>query len=161
MNYLKFFFLLLIADFPAIMLFSFGLSAFLAPLALLAKSKDPPVIVIIPFLILVVAFQIYFWGAWSAFCVAVAYNFASKPEVTWDWLYFITGFFESTSLIGWLSYKERMGSSAEDQRGIAAGTMWYSLVAIAAYLVFAIWPDLMNVPYGWLLRLTGFEIGAE
>jgi len=161
MNFIKFFFLLLIAGLPAIFLFSFGVIAFLAPLALFAKSEKPPVVAMVPFMILAGAFQIYFWGGWSAFCVAVAYNFTSKPEVTWDWLYFVTGFFQSTALIEWLSYKERMVRTAEDQRSIQSGTMWYSLVAIAAYIVFAIWPHLMNAPYGWFLRLIGFEIGTE
>lgn len=160
-NFIKFFFLLLVAGFPAIILFSFGFIAILAPLALFAKSEKPPVILMIPLFVLAAAFQIYFWGGWSAFCVSVAYHFTSKPEVTWDWLYFVTGFSWSTSLIGWLSHKERMVSPAEEQRSIACGTMWYSNVAIATYIVFAIWPHLTNVPYGWFLRLVGFEIGTQ
>jgi hypothetical protein len=160
-NFLKFFFLLLVAGFPAIMLFSCGLIAFLAPLAILAKSEKPPAILMIPIIVLAGAFQIYFWGAWSAFCVSVAYRFTSKPEVTWDWFYFVTGFFESMSLIGWFCHKERMSRSVEDRQSIATGTMWYSLVAIAAYIVFAIWPHLTKVPYGWFLRFIGLEIERE
>jgi hypothetical protein len=81
-----------------------------------------------------VGYQIYFWGFWSAFCVTITIRFTQKPEITWDWLYWITGFMECTSVIGWLAHKERQGSrSLAEVRGIQRGTMLYSLIAILAF----------------------------
>ena len=107
MNFIKYNVVLLFSGFPALLILSVGFIACLAPLSLFAKMQRPPLIVIITLALLVGAFQMYFWGLWAAYCVAITYKFTSRPAVTWDWLYFVTGFFEASSLIAWLSYKEQ------------------------------------------------------
>ena len=129
--------------------------ACLAPLALFAKMEKPPMVIVIPLMILAGAFQVYFWGRWSAYSVATTYKFTLRPEVTWDWLYFVCGFFNSSSLIAWLSHKERQGESATRQREIQSGTMYYAAVAWLAYIVFAIWPKLTLPVYGWAMDYVG------
>ena len=155
MNFVKYNAILLVSAFPAILLFSFGLIACLAPLALFMKSKKPPLIAVIPSMILAGAFQLYYWGIWSAYCVATTYKFTLRPTVTWDWIYFVAGFLDASFLIAWLSHKERQGESAASQKEIASGTMYYALAAWLAFITFAIWPKLMIRPYGWALDRLG------
>ena len=126
-----------------------------APLALFAKMAKPPVIILVPVTILAGAFQVYFWGLWSAYCVAITYKFTLRPEVTWHWLYFVTGFFNSSSLIAWLSHKERQGESYQRQREIQTGTMYYAVVAWVAFIVFSICPTWITPTYGWAMNYLG------
>jgi hypothetical protein len=101
-------------------------------------------------------YGVYFWGLWAAFCVAVTMHFTQKPEVTWDWLYWICGFIWSNLLIGWLAHKEQqISATAEEVRGSRRADAIYSLIAIGAFLLFAFAPNLAEWPYGWFLNLTG------
>lgn len=159
MNLIKYFFVLLLSSLPAIIIFSFGVTLCLAPLALFAKKQNPPLIVAIPFILLAGVFQIYFWGLWSAYCVATTYKFTTRADVSWDWLYFITGFSASYSLIGLLNYKEQRRESFQRQSEIQKGTIYYAALACIAYIVFAIWPSLIIPIYGWAtnrLNLTKY-----
>lgn len=158
MNFIFFNVLLLIAGFPAVLFFSFGLMACMIPIAPFLKSKNPGNAVIFPAIALAGGYQVYFWGLWGAFCVAVTMHFTQRPEVTWDWLYWISGFMWCTSLIGWLAQKEqRSSATTAEARGVQSGTTFYSLIAIAAFLVFAFAPNLAEWPYGWFLNLTGLS----
>lgn len=154
MNFIIFNAILLFAGFLAVLIFSVGLMAVLAPMALFKKSGNPPKIITIPLLGIIGIYQIYFWGFWSAFCVVMTFKFAQRQEVTLPWLYWIAGFMWCISLIGWLAHKEQQSSqSLEEAQGIQKGTTFYSLIAIAAFLVFAFIPSLMQQPYGWALKL--------
>jgi len=157
-NYILFNVIIIFAGFIAILIFSIGLMACLAPMALFAKSENPPEAFMLPLMGIAGIYQVYFWGFWSAFCVAVTITFTHKPEVTWDWLYWITGFIDSASLIGWLAHKERQGSqSLKEARRIGKGTTFYFLIAIVAFLVFAFAPSLMLPPYAWALKPLGLQ----
>lgn len=159
MNFILFNIILLVAGLIAVLIFSFGFMVCLAPMALLAKLEKPPKAFVLPILGIAGIYQMYFWGFWSAFCIAMTISFTQKPEVTWDWLYWITGFMWCTSLIGWLSHREQQtGQSLKETRGIQTGTMLYSLVAIVGFLVFAFNPSLMLLPYGWALKPLGVAI---
>lgn len=161
MNFILFNVILLFSGFLAVLIFSVGVMACLAPMALFAKSESRTKAVTLPFLGIAAIFQIYFWGLWSAFCVAMTIRFTQNHEVTWDWLYWTTGLMECYSLIGWLAYKEQQSSrSLADVRGIQGGAMLYSLVAVIAFLVFAFNPSLMELPYGWALKSLGV-VNAE
>lgn len=156
MNFILFNVIILFSGFLAVLIFSAGVMACLAPMALFAKSENPPRALVFPVMGIAAIYQVYFWGLWSAFCVAMTIRFTQKPEVTWDWLYWIVGLMECYSLIGWLAYKEQLSSrSLADVRGIQGGAMLYSLVAIVAFLVFALNPSLMELPYGWALKPLG------
>jgi hypothetical protein len=153
MNFIYFNGILLFAGFLAVLIFSIGLMALLAPMALFKESESRPKAITVLIYSILGIYQIYFWGFWSAFCVVMTFKFAQKPEVTLPWLYWIAGFIWCISLIGWLAQKERQGSqSLEEAQSIQKGTTFYSLIAIAAFLVFAFLPSLMQQPYGWALK---------
>ena len=150
MNFILFNVILLASGFVAVLIFSVGLMACVAPLALFGKSDSPPKAVTLPVLGIAGIYQIYFWELWSAFCVAMTIRFTQKPEVTWDWIYWVVAFMECYSLIGWLAYKEQASSqSRAEVRAIQGGTLLYGPVAILAFVVFAFNPSLMIAPYGW------------
>ena len=158
MNFIIFNVILLFAGFLAVLIFSIGLMACIAPMALFAKSESPPKLVTLPFWGIAGIYQIYFWGFWSAFCVAMTIKFTHKPEVTWNWLYWIVGFIWCIALIGWLAHKEKQSSqSIEEARGIQKGTTGYSLIAIVAFLAFSFFPSLILPPYGWALKAFGLH----
>lgn len=158
MNFIYFNGLLLFAGFPAALVFSVGVMACMLPLVPFLKNENPPKAVVFPVMTLAGGFQIYFWGLWAAFCVAVILKFTHKPEVTWDWLYWVCGFMWCTSLIGWFAHKEKMMStSVEEVHRIEKGTNFYSLIAIGAFVLFAFSPSLANWPYGWFMQLMGFS----
>lgn len=161
MNFVLFNVILLFSGFLAVLIFSVGVMACLSPIALFKKSENPPKALAFPVMGIAAIYQVYFWGFWSAFCVAMTIKFTQRPDVTWDWLYWIVGFMECYSLIGWLAYKEQLSSrSLKETRGIQTGTMLYSLIAIVAYFVFAFNPSLMEWSYGWALKPLRV-VGAE
>lgn len=162
-NFLFFNLIFLISSFPALLLFALGIVLCLLPLApfTIFKKEKPGIvfgILISPFLAVVFLFQVYFWGFWSAFCVAITLRFTTKPSVTWDWLYWISAFMWCVSLIGWLAAKEKQGSgSFSDVQRVQGGTTLYSLIAIGSFLTFAFFPNLVLWPYGWALDLLGLN----
>lgn len=158
MNFVFFNLILLACGFPALLIFSFGMAACMIPLAPFLKRESPPDAVMFPIMALLGGYQIYFWGLWSAFCVAVIIKFTHKPEVSWDWLYWVCGFMWSSSLIGWLSHKEQQTSATQNEAlGVQRGGCVYSVIAIAAFLTFAFAPHLAQWPYGWFLNLVGLS----
>lgn len=164
MNFIIFNVILLFAGFFAVLIFSIGLIACIAPMAIFPKSESPPKVVVLSLLIIAGAYQIYFWGFWSAFCVAMTFKFTQKPEVSRDWLYWITGFMWCISVIGWLAHKEKQSSqSLEESRGLQKGTTLYSFIAIVAFLAFSFFPSLILPPYGWALKAFGLHgyVGAK
>lgn len=158
MNFIIFNGALVVSGFIAVLIFSIGLMVLVSPLSLFAKSNNPPKMIVFPLMGIAGIYQIYFWGLWSAFCVAVAIKYTQKPDVTWDWLYWVTGFMWCTSLIGWLAHKERQGSQSLDEtQGIKKGTTFYSLIAVVAFIVFAFVPSFIVLPYGWALKPLDLE----
>jgi hypothetical protein len=158
MNFIIFNGILLFSGFLAVFIFSVGLMACISPMALFTKSDGPLKIVTLLLLVIAGIYQIYFWGLWSAFCVAMTIKFTNKPEVTWHWLYWIMGFLWCTSLIGWLAHKEKQSSqSHEEVRGIQKGTTLYSIIAIVSFLVFSFLPSFMSPTYGWALKAFGLH----
>ncbi len=154
MNFIKFHIVLILSGFPAVVLFSIGVVICATPLALLSRIQKPRAILLHAAMVPSVVFQVWFWGLWAAYCVAVTYSFTARPTVTWVWIYFVSGFFEAASLIAWLSSKERQGAeSAEEDRSIVHGTLYYAIVAWIAYVVFALSPATMWWLYKWPLGL--------
>lgn len=158
MNFIIFNGALLLAGIIAISTFSIGLMLLLAPLALFTRSGKRSKAIVLPFVGIVGIFQIYFWGIWAAFCVALTIRFTQKPDVTWDLLYWLAGFGWCISLICWLVHKEMQSSqSPEEAQGIQKGTILYSLIAIVAFLFFAFAPSYILPPYGFLMKPLGLE----
>lgn len=156
MNFLLFNFVLLFASFPAALIFSIGLVVCMAPVAPFLTTQSPAKWVAVPAMVIAASYQVYFWGLWAAFCVAVTLRVTQKPEVTWDWVYWICAFSWCSSLLGWMSHKERQSaSSAAEANSAQAGAMLYSMVAVVAFLLFGYSPSLAAWPYGWFLNLLG------
>lgn len=158
MNYIGFNGTLLLYGFGAVFILAIGVMALMAPLSLLAKDGDPPKAVVYPLAGLAGIFQVYFWSFWSVVCVALAIKYTQRPDVTWDWLYWVTAFFWSTAFIRWFAHKEMgLSESVAESRSIAKGTLGYSLVAIVAFLFFSFMPQYSLTPYGFLLQPLGLD----
>jgi hypothetical protein len=157
MNFLYINLLLMATSWVALMVFSFGIVACLIPLAPFLKGKNPPKIVSFSTIFLAAIYQIYFWGLWSAYCVAVVMKYTQLDEVTTNWLYWVCGFMWCTALIGWLSGKEQQGQSFQEAQNTKKGSALYSLIAVVGFLTFAFVPHLAVIPYGWFMELTGLS----
>lgn len=158
MNYIGFNGTLLLYGFVGVFIFAFCVMALMSPLGLFAKDGSPPKAVVYPLVGLGAIFQVYFWGFWSVVCVALAIKYTERPDVTWDWLYWVTAFFWSTAFIRWFAQKEmQLSESVEESRSIGKGTLGYSLVAISAFLLFSFMPQYSLAPYGFLLQPLGLD----
>ena len=159
MNFIIFNILLLVAVFPAAIILGIGVMLIMLPFTPLLKSDSPPKIVLIPTMVVAGAYQSLFLGFMGCICVGVTTKYIQKPDVTWDWLYWICGFMWCTSLLGWLLQKEQQTiTSTQEARSVDTGAMIYSLITIAAFLIFAFVPNLVEWPYGWFMNLTGLSI---
>lgn len=156
MNYLFFNGLLLISGLLSLFFFSFGVMTFLSQLAFLAKSDPPSNVRIYPSRGIAGIAQIFFWGLWAAVCVVITIKYSQRPDVTWPWLYWVTGFMWCASLIGWLAHKEwPRGRTLVDVPNVRKGSTAYALIAIVAFVVFAFSPTLIAPPFGWILKPLG------
>ena len=61
----------------------------------------------VPTYLLTVGAQVYFWGAWAAYCAALAVSRAASPTVTDGWSYYVTAFISLGGPLGYLSSKEK------------------------------------------------------
>lgn len=82
MNFILFIINVVFFGFVLILILSVGVMVCTAPMGLFAKSEKPSKFLAIPFLGVAAIYQIYFWGLWSAFCVATIISFTNRPEVT-------------------------------------------------------------------------------
>jgi hypothetical protein len=113
---------------------------------------------------------LYVAGAWSAFCVAITTTIVSSEAVTWDWLYFVVSFVWCVLILlrsldlhtlyqrvttETLAVWEQAGHTF--QTTFAASCIICGLAALA-WIVFAIWPGSMLIPYGWALNPFTREI---
>lgn len=155
MNFLKFNGLLLFATFPTIVLFSIGIMGCLVPSIVLSRLATPPKLAVFGALGLAAAFQLYFWGLWSATCVTLSIRFIDHPGVTYHWPYWLAAFGWATTPLAWFTSKEEQAKGSEWTPGNSAGAAVYSLVAVVAFLLFAFVHGAMIPPYGWALRLLG------
>ncbi len=153
-NFLKFNGWLLLASFLATIVFGLGLWAFLGPAVLLNKDQTQPKMLVRLLFALSAVFQIYFWGLWSAFCVAFTIRFTQKPEVTWLWIYWLTSFSWCIGLMGFFAQGESV-LPPEDTKKTGLGIAAYSVVIVGAFLVFAFFQKPMMSLYGWFLTLIG------
>ncbi|WP_141239962.1 hypothetical protein [Aliifodinibius salipaludis] len=153
MNFIYFNLLLLISGWIGLYTFSFILMAILSPFKFVNDVRNPPKILSFSLSGIGIIFQIYFWSLWSAYCVAITFEYTTSPT-TWDWLYFICGYGWSYGLIGWLSYKEQLTAfDFEESKQITRGALFYKFVAVASFIIFVFWPNLMDKPFGWVLNI--------
>lgn len=155
MNFIYYNFTLLISALPAVFLFSIGSAACLAPLLILERKYSPPKILSFLTFLLAGVFQIYFWGLWSAYCVSVTYKYTTRTDVTFDWIYFFVGFFNSSLIIGSLNSKRQNSDYNIIRERIQQSSKYYAVVAWIAFVLFAFRPSLIPPVYGWATDALG------
>jgi hypothetical protein len=156
MNFIIYNLLLLLGCVLAYIIFTLS-KLILLPLGMFKKPQQAVTVLLLG---LASLYLIYFSGCWAAFCGAMTYKYTNKPEVTWDWLYFLIGGLWCVSLSRfWVKATIEVNPSEGEQVPVQLQMGVYlfphiatisSIVAIASYICFAIWPSLMRVPYGWL-----------
>jgi hypothetical protein len=84
----KFLVILFISDLVAILLNSLLVFIATAPMVIIVNNLTRKVAA--PLMFTCAAFsafvQLYFWGAWAAFCVELARQFSDHPSVSVDWI---------------------------------------------------------------------------
>lgn len=147
----------IISDFISIFIFSWFVIALMLPLAPIGLLGDKlnsgfATVISIPLIVIAGIGQAYFWILWASYCTQTVQIFIASPTVTHSWIYYVTGFFSVTGPIGYLSSKEsQSASSYEEQKRIKTGTVYYSLIAVVAFIVFCVWTDLLSSKYlSWL-----------
>ena len=94
-------------------------------------------ILIIPKVIISIGLQIYFWVLWGAFCVFNVLYFIDSPQVTHNWLYYLTGFIAVSAPMSYLSSREQETEiSYEAKKRISTYAGVYILISMSAYLLF-------------------------
>lgn len=110
---------------------------------------------------------LYIAGAWSAFCLAIARTIIDRKTVTWDWLYLCVSFVWCVLILSRgirpFSLSERImpdPTLEEDQAYeqthdtyMVAFPIYLAIwgLAVLAWGLFAVWPRLMLILYGWIL----------
>lgn len=149
-SYWRMLFSLITADFIATIIFSFILMVLLLPIYLVSLisekfSEKFALLLYYPFIIITVIGQFYFWIIWASFCAYTVNYHIDSPSVIHLWLYYVTGFFAVSAPIIWFGAKEsRLTESDLENKSNQKGTVVYSLFAIIGYVVFCVWPELMD-----------------
>ncbi len=149
-SYWGMFWRFLVADFIATLLVSFLIVILILPItgiALLSEKIKSSALsfLTIPFVLVAGLGQLYFWVLWASFCVFHMHYYMDSPNVSHRWLYYLTGFFAAIAPMGYLSTKEQETADTNTERNrIANGSFMYILLTIVAYIVFCIYPNLMD-----------------
>ena len=153
--YLKYVFIIFIFSmlFPIIFsLLALPLDGLAAGAAKASKTADgsPPspayrMLVYVLMAVIFVGF-LYLICGWSAYVAIFTHKITLLPSVQHDWFYFVSGFFLCHGPLGYMASKE-----GKDQQ---SGSCLHILAAMAAYIVFCIWPAVAEPLYGWFLQLV-------
>ncbi|MBE0674888.1 MAG: hypothetical protein IH591_09530 [Bacteroidales bacterium] len=156
----RMFLILFVAQFPAILVFSFVILIVLSPFAIIGRFIDNmnsflKNLFVVTLALVANPLQIYYWSLWAAFCVFTAGHYTPSPPFKGRWLYFFTAFIFLNGPIGWLSYKEKQtAQTGSDLKRINEGTSFYAWTSIIAFLVFAIWPKVLEIKlFSWVNNL--------
>ena len=98
-----------------------------------------------PIMAIIFLANVYVLSGWSAYVASSALVYSSMPEITHQWIYYVTGFFLCHAPLVFMASKE---SQKQQERG----TFLHISIAMIMYILFSIWPSLMTLPYGWFLR---------
>ena len=156
MTFWGFVFRLAVGSVAAPIVFSFMVVPLFGLLALTVRRSDSKLTPLAyPVLALLFISQLYLWGMWASYCAGLAVVRASDPEVTHTWLYYLVAFMFVTAPLAYLASKEQAAAtSVGEVQKIQRGSILYKGAAIAAFVMFSLWPALMTVPYGWFLEMT-------
>lgn len=117
----------------------------------------------IPPLILGSILLLYFSAAWSAFCVSATFRYTSGPEVIRDWVYFVLGAIWCLLVfVVWAIFALKRMETWRIPHILhilfTFTTIVIGALTVVSYVVFALFPDLIQFPYGWL---TSFVFVGE
>lgn len=146
-SFWRFFVGLFIASFIFPFIYGLILMPLMGLIAVLFRGQadEGKVSALISYPVMVVGFlvNVYILSGWSAYVASRASAYSSAPDVTHSWVYYIVGFFLCHGPLGWMASKE-------DRDG-SFGRMIHIGIAMVMYILFSIWPILMEWPYGWFL----------
>lgn len=89
---------------------------------------------------LTLAISFYVFSGWAAYCSVYVSRYIAVPEVTHEWLYYVTGAIWSNI---------PAGNAARDPSLHPFKGCLLLLSSIGAYIVFLLWPELVSNLYGW------------
>lgn len=147
---------LILANVLVFVVFAVLFTALAGPLVLATKTaknesaKSGMSFVVI---LLLAAFQIYFWAGWSAFCALLAHRYTDHASVSADWIYWIVSFFACIAPLSQYAKREAHSGLGNPDEGQDRSGCLYPPVAVAAFLTFAFWPAGAAQPFGWFLRI--------
>jgi hypothetical protein len=147
---LQFLIRLLISSLLVPIVFAFVVVPFVSLLALVIRRSRSPIRAGHPYVIMLVALQAYFWGFWGAYCSSVALASIVMSEGP-RWLYYVLALGFCLAPLGWMASKES-DTDPGQRRDIQRGAVRYSLAAVAAFLLQALWPRALTPLYGWALN---------
>ncbi len=150
--FLKFVVTMAIADFVCILVFSLVMVAVFAPFMLIARNESALKVAAVPMTVIGGSLQVYFWGLWGAYCAGAAIKFSAMPVVSHHWVYYVIAFMFCTAPLGYLASRE-IGTAQDsgEARSIQRGSSIFGTIAIVAFILFCIWPNLTARPYSWAL----------
>lgn len=149
-------FQLLISGLLGTFLLSAGIALCIIPISMSVK-KNPNSKLFVFFTLLTGCFQFYFWGLWATVCVSIIYSFINKPDVTWDWVYWLSGFMWCMSIIARLHSSEQAHIDDLDKKNQSRGACLYTLLLISFFITFSIKPHWSYNTYGWYLNATNYS----
>jgi hypothetical protein len=147
---------LFIGDLVAVFAFSLMvvvLLRLLQPTATKGEWKVPPADYLRLGLLMLA--QLYFWGMWAAYCAGLAWVRSFQQGIATTLLYYAIAFLFLSGPIGYLASEEqKVADSSHEAHGIRRGAVLYGAFTTVAFIIFALWPPVMVVPYGWFVSLT-------
>jgi hypothetical protein len=152
MNFISYNIILFLACISAFLIF------FVVPLFLWAYSKLLRITSVSLLLVLAGLCLFYLVGGLSAFSVGMAYKYANKPEVSWHFPYFIIGFFWCFFTTGfwWKALGKFSRNNDLLQEFFRRFGSYVTVITIPLYILFAVWPSLTGVLYGWVSTITAY-----
>lgn len=103
---------------------------------------------------------LYFSAAWAAFCVYATARYTDNPEVTRDWVYFVLGTVWCLFVfVVWATLAEKKMDSSWQRVSHILNIMFtitiqmVGVLTLISCVVFALFPNLIQFPYGWLTNL--------
>ena len=149
-----FLFLVVLAVSELISVFAF--SFWLAPVLLLGialnkKANNISDAIALPLMVLISIWQLCYWTMWAACCALIASHFVLTTETSRGWIYHLLALFSSLVPLGYLTNAENNANGVQlGEAGATKGGILYSMFTVAVFVVFWIWPQLINLPLWWL-----------
>jgi hypothetical protein len=99
--------------------------------------------------IISILIQAYLWILWTAICVQNIITYTDQPEITNDWLYYLSGYLIANLLLVLISngfeliYVKKGLDDLEKFQLIVFGPNLYMMIILIAFTIFSIFPKLV------------------